>query len=206
MKIVTVLRTSESYKKEYVELLHRQCEKYAPEFEFTCISDDTSVPGYLEMKHDWPKWWPKIEIFKLKGPVLYLDLDTVIVNRIDDLIKTAAKHDFVVIRDFYKSAKLERTIGSGIMYWKNDMSYLYEEFIKNPEQHMLECTTSRWWGDQGFIEKNIGKTKVSYWQDITPNNVISWKVHCKGGIIPKTAVIIAFHGKPKPWEVKQFQK
>jgi lipopolysaccharide biosynthesis glycosyltransferase len=206
MKIVTVLRTSETYKREYVDILYQQCQKHASEFEFVCISDDKAVPGYLEMQHDWPKWWPKIEIFKLKGPILYLDLDTVIVNKLDDLFDVALKHDFVVIRDFYKSAKLQRTIGSGVMFWRDDMSYLYDEFIKNPEKNMSECTTTRWWGDQGFIEKNIKSTKVTYWQDIVPGKVVSWKVHCKGGIVPKTASIIAFHGKPKPWEVNKFQK
>lgn len=200
MKIVTVLKTSPDYKKEYVDLLYNQCKKHAPKVEFVCISDDPTVPGYIKMEHSWPRWWPKMEIFKIHGPVLYLDLDTIIVNNIDDLIKKASQHEFVGIRDFYKDHRMQRTLGSGVMFWTGDMRYLYEEFLKDPQKNMDECTTTRWWGDQGFIEKTI-KHKVVYWQDITPQKLVSWKVHCKNGV-PKDAAIIAFHGKPKPWDIK----
>jgi len=200
MKIVTVLKTSNDYKKDYVDLLYEQCQKYASNIEFVCISDDPSVPGYIKMEHDWPRWWPKMEIFKIPGPVLYLDLDTIIVSDLNEILETACQYEFVAIRDFYKDHKMERTLGSGIMFWTVDMKYLYEEFLKNPQKNMDECTTSRWWGDQGFIEKTI-KHKVVYWQDILPRKIISWKVHCKNGV-PKDASIIAFHGKPKPWDVK----
>lgn len=199
MKIVTVLKTSTEYKRKHVDLLYEQCKKYAPGIEFVCISDDPSAPGYREMKHGWPKWWPKIEIFKIQGPVLYLDLDTVIVENIEPLIESAKKHKFVAIRDFYKDSRMERTLGSGVMFWNGDMSYLYDEFLKDPTRHMAECTTTRWWGDQGFIEKHIKETPV-YWQDIAPSKLVSWKVHCKNGV-PNDAVIVAFHGKPRPWEV-----
>jgi hypothetical protein len=200
MKIVTVLKTSNDYKKEYVDLLYKQCQKYAPKIEFVCISDDPSVPGYIKMEHDWPRWWPKMEIFKIPGPVLYLDLDTIIVSDLNEIIKKASQYEFVGIRDFYKDRRMERTLGSGVMFWTGDMKYLYEEFLKNPQKNMDECTTGRWWGDQGFIEKTI-KHKVVYWQDILPRKIVSWKVHCKAGV-PKDASIIAFHGKPKPWDIK----
>jgi len=200
MKIVTVLKTSNDYKKEYVDLLYKQCQKYAPNIEFVCISDDPSVPGYIKMEHEWPRWWPKMEIFKIPGPVLYLDLDTIIVANLEELLTKASQYEFIGIRDFYKSQKMQRTLGSGVMSWTGDMKYLYDEFLKDPEKHMAECTTSRWWGDQGFIEKTI-RHNVSYWQDVVPNKLVSWKVHCKSGV-PRHAAIIAFHGKPKPWDIK----
>lgn len=200
MKIVTVLKTSNDYKKEYVDLIYKQCQKYAPSVDFICISDDPTVPGYVKMEHNWPRWWPKMEIFKIQGPVLYLDLDTVIVKDLKPILDNILKYDFIAIRDFYKDHKMQRTIGSGVMFWKGDMKYLYDEFLKNPEKNMAECNTTRWWGDQGFIEKTI-KTPVVYWQDVFPKKLVSWKVHCRGGI-PSDAIIIAFHGKPRPWEVK----
>ena len=200
MKIVTVLKTSNDYKKDYVELLYKQCQKYAPGIEFVCISDDPSVPGYVKMEHAWPRWWPKMEIFKIQGPVLYLDLDTIIVSDLKPILENVTKYDFVAIRDFYKDRRMQRTLGSGVMAWNGDMKYLYDEFLKDPERHMQECTTSRWWGDQGFIEKTI-KHHVVYWQDVFPQKLVSWKVHCRNGV-PKDAAIIAFHGKPKPWDIK----
>jgi hypothetical protein len=200
MKIVTVLKTSNEYKKEYVDLIYKQCQKYAPNVEFICISDDPTVPGYVKMEHNWPRWWPKMEIFKIHGPVLYLDLDTIVFRDLKPILDNILKYEFVAIRDFYKDHRMQRTLGSGVMFWKGDMKYLYDEFLKDPEKNMAECMTSRWWGDQGFIEKTI-KTPVVYWQDVFPKKLVSWKVHCRGGI-PSDAVIIAFHGKPKPWEIK----
>lgn len=200
MKIVTVLKTSNEYKKEYVDLIYKQCQKYAPNVEFICISDDPTVPGYVKMEHNWPRWWPKMEIFKIHGPVLYLDLDTIVVKDLKPILDNILKYEFVAIRDFYKDHRMQRTLGSGVMFWRGDMKYLYDEFLKDPEKNMAECMTSRWWGDQGFIEKTI-KTPVVYWQDVFPKKLVSWKVHCRGGI-PSDAVIIAFHGKPKPWEIK----
>jgi hypothetical protein len=201
MKIVTVLKTSQDYKREYVNLIYKQCQEYAPNIEFICISDDSLVPGYVKMEHNWPKWWPKIEIFKIPGPVLYLDLDTIITSNLTELIAESMKYEFIAIRDFYKNQKMERTLGSGVMFWSGDMRYLYDEFLKDPETNMRECMSTRWWGDQGFIEKTI-KTPVVYWQDIAPNKLVSWKVHCGNGI-PSTAAIVAFHGKPKPWEIRK---
>lgn len=199
MKIVTVLRTSDTYKRKYAEMLHSQCQQFAPGIEFVCISDDLLVPGYVKMEHEWPRWWPKIEIFKIPGPVLYLDLDTIVARDVTPMIDAAKNHEFVGIRDFYKDRRMERTLGSGVMYWSGDMRYLYDEFVKNPEKHMAECSNTRWWGDQGFIEKHV-KQKTAYWQDIAPNHLVSWKVHCRNGI-PPSATIVAFHGKPKPWEL-----
>jgi hypothetical protein len=200
MKIVTVLRTSNEYKKEHVDLLYKQCQKYAPDVEFVCISDDPSVPGYVKMEHSWPRWWPKMEIFKIPGPVLYLDLDTVVVKDLKFILDNVSQYEFVAVRDFYKGRNVPRNIQSCIMFWNCDMKYLYDEFLKDPEHNMAECTTGRWWGDQGFIEKTI-KNKVVYWQDVFPNRIVSWKVHCKGGV-PRTADIVAFHGRPRPWETK----
>jgi hypothetical protein len=52
-KIVTALRVSDSYKEEYVDLLYKQCQKYAPNSEFICISNSSNVPGYVKANHDW---------------------------------------------------------------------------------------------------------------------------------------------------------
>lgn len=196
MKIVTVLRSGSIYTPKHVEVLHKQCTQYAPSAEFVCISDTTEVPGYFPMKHNWPKWWGKIETFSIKGPVLYIDLDTTIVKNIDNILDVCKNNEFISLKDFYPG--MGRTVASGVMGWNNDMSYLYEIFLQNPEKHIADNSTNRWWGDQGFIERHV-KNPV-FWQDLVPNNIVSWKVHCRKAI-PSSASIIAFHGSPKPWEV-----
>lgn len=199
MKIVTVLRSSQEYKKDYVHTIHDQCLKYASNSEFICISDDPDVPGYVPMKHNWPKWWGKIEAFTIEGPVLFLDLDTVIVDDIDYLDDVIRQREFMCLRDFYKNPRMVRTVASGIMTWKGDMSYVYKKFLEDPEGYMEKCITERWFGDGGFIEMTVDNP--IYLQDVIPGAIVSYKAHCKNGV-PKGADIVAFHGKPRPWEVK----
>lgn len=197
MKIVTVLRTGAEYKVNHAIALYEQCKKHAPGVDFICISNDSSVPGYIEMKHDWPSWWCKMEIYTIQGPVLYMDLDTVVLRDITSILYHVSNHKFISLRDFYP--KMNRTVASGVLAWNGDMSYLYHTFAENPEKHMQENSTNRWWGDQGFLERNV--TSPSFWQDLVPGQIVSWKVHCKNNRVPSSAKIVAFHGKPKPWEV-----
>lgn len=198
MKIITVLKTGGIYKPEHVATLYEQCKIHAPGVEFVCISNDNTVPGYIEMKHDWPSWWCKMELYRIPGPCFYMDLDTIVIRDITHILQQVEKHEFISLRDFYPG--MNRTVASGILAWRGDVSYLYNKFLENPEQHIKENSTNRWWGDQGFLERNV--SSPSFWQDLVPNSIVSWKVHCKGGRAPQTAKIVAFHGKPKPWEVQ----
>lgn len=199
MKLVTVLKTGGIYEPKHVETLYNQCKEHAKDLEFVCISDSEDVPGYMPMKHNWPHWWGKLEMFQIKESVLYLDLDTIVFRDISNLVSKIKNEKFVCLRDFYWTPKMERTVASGVLAWKGDVSFLYEEFKKNPEKNMEENKTPRWWGDQGFIERHIRGQK--YFQDLAPREIVSWKAHCKNRI-PEDCSIIAFHGKPKPWELQ----
>lgn len=193
MRILTVLRTGGEYKPEHVERLAVQCEKFAPGVEFRCISD-VPVPNRIKMHHDWPGWWAKLEMFRLRGPCFYLDLDTTIVAGLSPVL--AAFEKFTVLRDFNSSS---RDMGSGLMAWRGDMRALYRAFAADPAKHVAENNSARWWGDQGFIERRTSKR--TYWQDLLPGAVVSWKKHCGNGV-PEGARIICFHGRPKPWDIE----
>lgn len=194
-RILTVLRSGGEYRAEHVERLRLQCVEHAPGVEFRCISD-VDAPGRIKMRHDWPGWWAKIEIFRFRGPVLYLDLDTTIRASLTPVLAVARERPFTVIRDFNPG---QRDMGSGVMAWSGDMRRLYRAFASDPGRHMAENNSARWWGDQGFIERRTSKR--DYWQEMLPGALVSWKKHCQGGV-PAGARIIAFHGRPKPWEVE----
>ena len=191
-RVLTVLRSGGEYKPEHVERLAAQVEEYNPGVEFACLSD-VPTPGWIKAQHDWPGWWCKIEAFRLAGPVLYMDLDTTIVGDLTPLLRVSER--FTVLRDFNYP---QRDMGSGIMAWRGDMGALYRLFAQNPRLHIAENSSPRWWGDQGFIERNTSVR--AYWQDVAPGAVVSWKKHCRNGV-PKDARVVAFHGKPRPWEV-----
>lgn len=191
--IITVLRSGGEYHDGHVERLRKQCEKHAPGVPFLCLSD----AGEPLLLHDWPGWWSKIELFRLTGPFLYMDLDTTICGDISPLLMAARHHDFIALRDFNPK---ERDIGSGLMAWRGDLRRLYDEFAKDPAGHMAACRSRRWWGDQGFIDRHVGSRE--YWQTLVPGAVVSWKKHCRNGV-PSGASVVCFHGKPRPWDVKE---
>lgn len=143
-------------------------------------------------------WWNKIFLFSPDNglppgeQIFYIDLDTLIVSNIDDLLDVDQVPDIVVLRDFYHGiAKTAGNVGSGLMSWRHGKySHVWREFIRDPEAAVRSCRPH---GDQRWIEHNISAWYC--WQDLFPNRVVSFKMHCQSGI-PKDASIICYHGVP----------
>jgi len=187
--IITVCKEdNQGFHLEQAEKLRTLCNKFAPDEPFLTLHDGN-------LKHDWPGWWSKMEMFSYPGPVLYMDVACRPVGDLTPLLEAAISHKFIVIRDFNTH---QRNVQSGVMAWNGDMSYLYRQFRQDPEGHMARFVTPRWWGDQGFIEAHAGSWE--YWQDVVPGAVVSYKKNCQDKV-PEKAKIVCFHGKPKPWEI-----
>jgi hypothetical protein len=189
--VLTVLRSGGEYRPEHVTRLYDQCIGQA----FLCLSDvDLPVPHY-RMQHGWPGWFSKLEMFRLHGPILYMDLDTTVTGDLTPLLDAAEEHDFIALRNPLPTPS---RFGSGIMAWRGDMSRVYKRFKEAPAYHAARCTTQQVWGDQGFIAET--ETPSAYWQDLFPGQIASWKVDCKEGV-PPDARVIYFHGYPRPWQI-----
>lgn len=180
---ICVLRSGGEYKPQHVKWLARQVP------DLVCLTD-IDVPGVpcLPLKYGWPGWWSKMELFRpdLPGDLMYFDLDTV-VFRVPEANQTT------VLQDFYHP----ELVGSGLMYLvEKDRHKVWEDWIKNPEQHMKD--NSRWpnHGDQGFIGKHLNS--ANRWG----REVVSYKKHCRTGV-PQKAQVVCFHGKPRPWAAKE---
>ena len=168
-----------------------------------CLTDDKrglspDIDEVIRFKHNWPKWWGKIELFRPElfkdEQVFFLDLDTFIVGCLDDIL--SYRGEFCALRDFYNLD----VMASGVMSWcGNGVTRIYDEFIKNPEHFMKVHEVA---GDQAFIRR--WKPSVEYFQDRFPNQVISYKVHCRAPemALPNNARVLCFHGKPKPHEIR----
>lgn len=188
--VVTVLRSGGEYKPCHVQALAEQVERWSGR-KLVCLSD-VEVEGVecRPLQTDWPRWWPKLEVFREFDSALYLDLDTVIVGPLGAILDTS--HTFTALADFYRPSLL----GSGLMAWEGDYSALYRAF--KPE-YMPSFSRFPNLGDQAWIGRRVGK--YDRWQDKFPGMVVSYKAHrCDRGV-PKGASIVCFHGKPKPWEV-----
>jgi hypothetical protein len=186
--VATVLRSGGDYTLDHVARIREMIKQYVPSHTFVCLSD---LDGSLE--HNWPGWWSKMELFKLKGPVLYFDLDTILVRDMTQTLESVKGHEFVIMRDVYRGKSDHKAMQSSVMYWSGDMSRIYADYAKNPEFKE---------GDQDYLEKVI--TKATYWQDVT-KGIVSFKADVlKRGLSP-TDECVVFHGKPRPWEQNVIQ-
>ena len=209
MRIVTVYNSRslngarQEYEPKHVLALRDQCAKWAPEATFECLTDVSHrlLPGVIRhgLKHDYPGWWGKMELMRpdFPGDFLFMDLDTVIVGPLDDIL---AVKKLTLLRDFYRDGKkLKEGLGGGLMYLPDkDRAPVWDFWRQQPQLQMRMYAR----GDQ-FLFERLWLNTAQRWQDVVPQQVVSWKVHCQNGVPPE-ARIVCFHGVPKPWEVGKF--
>ncbi|HEY9819112.1 MAG TPA: hypothetical protein V6D20_25365 [Candidatus Obscuribacterales bacterium] len=191
--VVTVLKSGGIYLPEHVHRLKAQVGLHQPRARFVCLSDLALDCETIPLKHNYAGWWAKIELFRpglFSGHVVYLDLDTDVVGSLDPLVRD----NFTMLSDFYKPAQP----ASGVMAWSGDApENVYDVFKGDPQDWMNRYKTAARWGDQGFI-RDFCNCPI---QRFGPE-VCSYKVHVvRGKGIPAGASVVAYHGKPKPWEV-----
>ncbi len=194
------------YLPEHVLWLRKQIEDNATTpYRFVCLSDLTFGTDIILLKHKWPGWWSKMELFRpglFEGRVFYIDLDTAVVGNIDDLLRYSYKR-FTVL----KNLSGHKGMGSGVMGWRadwrGDFSFLYEAFLKDPEGIMAQYTSTAQWGDQGFIQDqlNAANVKRDYWQELFPGAIKSFKFDLNRGSPGPETKLVCYHGRPKPWEI-----
>lgn len=176
------------YGPEWLWALKRSLNKHLPEHEFRYLSDVCPTPWREPLLHDWPGWWAKIELFRpglFDGPVLYLDLDTLIVG---DLSAIASyEGPFAILRDFYHPSRWQ----SAVMVWRPSEATerIYTRFCEAPPGYMHQFRS-----DQEFIMDTLdGATML---QDIYPGQIVSLKVHALDAA-PEGARLVCAHGDPR---------
>jgi hypothetical protein len=188
-----------NYEPKHVRWLQRQCNQYAPGVRFVCLTNERKIEGVetIPLNCAWPGWWSKMELFGHDlGRVLYMDLDTVIVGPLDEML--AYPHQFTALNSLGK--KTTRLLNSGLMAWQGARPDLLEPFAADPQRWINECRTARCWGDQGFIGRHIGNDWQA-WQDLFPGAVGSYKNTWNRQRPPSSARVVCFHGEPKPFKV-----
>ncbi len=181
----------EPYTPADVERLMNMVAKNLGDHRFVCFSDVDVPCERIPLKHGWPGWWSKIELFSwvFDGPVLYFDLDTVICGDLTELAEYP--HKFTMLKDLGK----RDTPASGMMAWNGDYSHIYLTFKSDPSFYMTMYSGSLNLGDQAFIAKN--QKPDCLWQQIFPNRIFSYKFHLLGKPKPDEAKVVCFHGEPK---------
>ncbi len=205
------------YSIDYVNILYNMVKRnLSVPFKFTCYTDQPSVgDGPLAAEigvkrlpfNQYEGWWNKLTLFspeaKLEGTCLYLDLDVVILDNIDDMALFGKEDTFGVINDFNPKSTV---FNSSIMKFNNVTAENIWTSFKKDESNMM-----RHHGDQQVMSHYIRSTphcKVmpddwtfSYkWYDREKPRIdeTEWTFERK----PKSKVAI-FHGKPNPHESDQ---
>lgn len=204
LTIALVLKTGgDVYNFNYVNALTNSIKKNTTiPHEIVCLTDNSTgfnsnIDRVIPLEYNFPKWWSKIELFKPNlfenRRVFYFDLDTVIVDNIDEILNFEI--EFSGLRDFYHL----HSLGSGLMAWNPEKTNnIFNEFIKNP----YNIINSYPQGDQRWIDEN--KPSICYLQDTFSKQIVSYKKDCLHNrvlSIPSKAKIICFHGNPRPHTV-----
>lgn len=184
--VACVLRAGGDYDAEYVERLRSGVDSHLSGHAFVCLSDCAVSCESLPLTSDWPGWWAKMELFKLPGPVLYFDLDTVITGGLW-AIAQQARGGVTMLSDFYRPERAQ----SGVMAWGGDLSWVYRQFAASPDEYMAQYR-----GDGELLADWL--PDAARWQDVLPKRIVSRKVPPTRN--PMEAVI-CFHGQPRPRDV-----
>jgi hypothetical protein len=207
LTVACVLRASKVYTPEWVARLQRGVARHLSlPHRFVCLSDVDVPCERIPLETEWPGWWSKIELFRpglFNGPVLYFDLDTVVVGSLDAM--AAYPHKFTAAHEFYRPQQLCSTA----MAWRGDFG-IWQAFADNPTFHMKHWDSRVTWaktrriGDQAFIDAHLRATGVgvAFFRDVCgARSVASFKVDDCSLRPPADAAVVAFHGKPKPNEI-----
>ena len=223
--IVACLKWGDKYPAEYVNRLYRMVKRHLTiPYQFICFTENEQgleegiETRPVELDPDLKGWWYKLQLFQqklhdLEGQILFLDLDVVIVDSIDELFDYK-NEEFCIIKDLqqgkvYNSSVFKFEIGSQTHVWDGFQQ----------DKHSI---INRMHGDQDWISETV--ENAALW----PKEwVVSFKKQCDArdkrswghlgkflrglgllkpqgeAVIPEGARIVYFHGKPDPDDVAE---
>lgn len=205
---IICLKWGDKYGPEYVNYLYWGIKRNTNrDYQFHCFTDNAIDLDPGIMCHPLPDlglegWWNKLYLFSRNMPfspgdrIFFLDLDTLIVSNIDDILDLEMSHlisarDFMI--DVVRSMRGgDNHLQSCVMSWRHGDCYdIWDRFITNPQAAMLLVSPH---GDQRWIQHCVGDQK-SYFQDLLPGRIVSYKMDCVDDV-PDHASIVCYHGKP----------
>lgn len=219
--VACVLRSSPDFTPEYVVRLWDAVRKHwTGNLRFLCLTDTPigeSGIDEIQLKHDWPGYWSKLEVFRpdITGDLLYFDLDTLVVGSLSD-IQAVSHHTML------RSFRWKHRLASGLMYLPEDVRpVIWDEWNKAPgrwmKEHRWGKANGRLPGDQGFMQEvwerfgwgpgkcptpEWSRRGIGRWQATVPGQVLSYKYHLrKHPFGYPDARVICFHGSPRPHEL-----
>lgn len=203
---VLCVKWGDKYGKEWVIRLRNMVAKHLPvPHTFQCVTDGP-VDGIdcVPLISDLPSWWSKIELFypgRFDGDNLYLDLDVVITDSLEKLVRCLdgdrsrvwALDDFSysLVNPKNLDASSQRVLGgvgtvnSSVMMWNGDAGKRVWTRFDPAVMDVLH-------GDQNWITQALWPDKINL---IPPGIAGSFKYGRMRG--EPHAPVMVFHGEPK---------
>jgi hypothetical protein len=187
-KYVRILRESVA---AHLHLPHR----------FVCLSDIDVPCEHLHLHWLWPGAWAKLELFRhglFDGPVLYLDLDTVVLGGLDELARAALDGEFAA------ASHRDGGLDAAVMAWRVDCSFLYRRYAWMPEYWNHRHRQA---GHRGYIEAGLRRAGIAWHaiEETLPGSLLDYADLGVGGVLPPSARLCVFHGRPRPHELEAEQ-
>jgi hypothetical protein len=209
------------YDADYVKRLTYGIRSVMQEpYQLVCLTDrPREIAEYVDrtelLDDRLQGWWAKMQLFRLTGPLLYFDLDTVIIGDISglcDAVQNKIKNRLLMLGDFYKP-KIRQ---SGILGWSGDKSWIADKFfamLDNGYEYRqvqdtvrLQVNGSLIRGDGELLHQwaSDSGTGALLAQHVQPG-IYSYKCHVKprDNKPEQDAAVICFHGSPRPHEIDQ---
>ncbi len=165
---------------------------------FVCLTDSPEGLNQnivaMPLPDDVSGWWGKLYLFKdglfpANERMVYFDLDTLIVNNIDDIV--AYDGDFAILRDFYYPIRE----APGVMMWRSGVWTEIWEVWEELGRPFNDIGDLGWFN---YIKHSMPKFDIL--QDLFPNKFVSYKQECTIAP-PNSSAVVCFHGLPRPHEV-----
>lgn len=177
---------------------------------FVCLTDEPKLKlpkgaEIVPLQHGWPGFWSKVELFRsglFTGPVLYLDLDTVVCGPLDDI---AAADDPLLVSWDPNAGWLN----SSVIRWSVDLSCVHQAMLDDPQGVMRRYDGSAEhlgpdglpkWGDQGLLQDVLLDRRIPWrWmQDAFPHRLDVPAAGVRADAAPEGVSLSLWMGHPKP--------
>ncbi len=208
LTVACVWKTGSAYDKhDYVGRMARAVARHLRRpHRFVCLTDAPAVPAGVEripLVHGWRGFWSKVELHRpglFTGPVIYLDLDTVVCGDLEPIAEAMDRHPLLCSWDMQHG-----WINSSFLAWNCDLSCVYERMLENPAGFMrhYEDTATPWWGDQGHLQVTLMERRIPWaWVQQAAPAAVAWQpVSLRGKQPPPGVAVSMWYGHPKPHEV-----
>lgn len=216
-KIIICIKWGNKFGPEYVNRLWSMARRNTTgDLRMLCFTEDPRgiIPEVeirnlpeLGCEHPQRTWgkWPKValwgaELGGLTGPVLFVDLDSIILRNIDDYFTLGSEDDVYLARNWAKPfSGMGQTSIFRFPVGKNPQ--ILENFRKN-----AQAIADQYGYEQHYITKSV-KGGIKFWPE---DWTLHFRLHClpyfplrywMQARFPRKAKVVTFPGGPNPGDV-----